>query len=268
MARKKTPKVRVNVKASLSRRLREIRQEIFGNHGGPELARRLNRPARTWYNYENGVTVPAEILLGFIEQTGANPEWLLSGQGPRYRHPQDEQPLSELTPAELIRQGLEKLERMSSSEVRIVAPENLPGEVTSEFAAIGLYPFSEIAKASLNSAHLEGHVLAYRQWLPHPLETIGTRLTDDAMHPILPAGSIVAVDRSVTDPLKLQGQIVAACPNKVPMIRWLEVHGRYIILRPDHDSKDYPPIPIEFDGQGSRLIVGQVVWSWSRFKQS
>ena len=83
MARKKTSKIRVNVKASLSRRLREIRQEIFGDHGGPELARRLGLPARTWYNYETGVTVPAEVLLGFIEQTGANPIWLLTGEGSR-----------------------------------------------------------------------------------------------------------------------------------------------------------------------------------------
>ena len=79
MARKKTTKVRINIKASLSRRLREIRQEIFGEHGGPELARRLNLPARTWYNYETGVTVPAEVLLSFIDQTSANPTWLLSG---------------------------------------------------------------------------------------------------------------------------------------------------------------------------------------------
>ena len=110
VARKKTPKVRVNVKASLSRRLREIRQEIFGEHGGPELARRLNLPARTWYNYETGVTVPAEVLLGFIEQTGANPTWLLNGEGPRYRHANDDRLLSELTPVELIRRGLEELE--------------------------------------------------------------------------------------------------------------------------------------------------------------
>ena len=74
VARKKTTKVRINVKASLSRRLREIRQESFGEHGGPELARRLNLPARTWYNYETGVTVPAEVLLSFIEQTSANPD--------------------------------------------------------------------------------------------------------------------------------------------------------------------------------------------------
>ncbi len=81
----KTPKVRVNVKASLSRRLREVRQELFGEHGGPELARRLGLPARTWYNYETGVTVPAEVLLSFIEQTGTNPTWLLTGEGPKYQ---------------------------------------------------------------------------------------------------------------------------------------------------------------------------------------
>ena len=81
MARKKTPKVRVNLKISLSRRLKEVRQEIFGEHGGPELARRLSLPARTWYNYETGVTVPAEVLLGFIDQTNASPAWLLNGEG-------------------------------------------------------------------------------------------------------------------------------------------------------------------------------------------
>src|SRR5207302_8304416 len=94
VARKKTPKVRVNVKASLSRRLREIRQELFGEHGGPELARRLSLPARTWYNYETGVTVPAEILLAFIDQTGANPVWLLSGEGPKFRRAQAEASLA------------------------------------------------------------------------------------------------------------------------------------------------------------------------------
>ena len=87
VARKKTPKIRVNVKASLSRRLKEIRHEQFGEHGGPELARRLALPARTWYNYETGVTVPAEVLLGFIEQTGANPLWLLNGEGPEISPP-------------------------------------------------------------------------------------------------------------------------------------------------------------------------------------
>ena len=268
MARKKTPKLRVNVRASLSRRLREIRQEIFGEHGGPELARRLNLPARTWYNYETGVTVPAEVLLGFIDQTRANPMWLLNGEGPRYRHANDDRTLSELTPVELIRRGLEELEN-SPSEMVVVAPENLPGRHTSDFIAVALYPLVDIAEADLNPAQVEGYVMAYRQWLPNPMDTIATRLSDDAMHPILPAGSVVAVDRSVTDPRKLHGQLVAARPGGVAMIRWLDVSGRHVILRPNQQNgKEFPLIPVEFDERGSRLIIGQVVWSWSRFGQN
>jgi hypothetical protein len=53
--------------------------------GGPKLACRLNLPARTWYNYETGVAVTAEVLLSFSEQTGADPWWVLTGQGSKYR---------------------------------------------------------------------------------------------------------------------------------------------------------------------------------------
>ena len=268
MARKKTPTVRLSVKASVSRRLREIREEIFGEHGGPELARRLNLPARTWYNYETGVTVPAEVLLEFIEQTGANPMWLLNGQGPRYHHSSDDNLLTQLTPVELIRRGLEGLER-SSQAMTVVAPKNMPDGVASEFVAIGVYPLSEIAGTAPGSRLVQGHLLAYRQWLPNPKETIGIQLTDDAMHPILPAGSIVAVDRTVTDPRKLHGKIVAARPDGVPMIRWLEVSGRHFILRPNNQiSKEFPLIPVELDDQTTEPVVGQVVWSWSRFSQT
>jgi hypothetical protein len=256
----------VNIKASLSRRLREVRQELFGEHGGPELARRLNLPARTWYNYETGVTVPAEVLLGFIDQTGANPIWLLSGEGPKYRRAQDEQVLSELSPIELIRRGLEKLEQ-EPNDVVIVAPDNLPGEAMSDFVAVSLIPLRDLTRRSVDPSQVYGYIMAYRQWLPNPIETVGVRLDDDAMNPILPSGSIVAVDRSVTDPYQLQGRIVAACVDELPLIRWLDLSGRHLILRPNQPSKDHPLIPVEIDGQPEGLIVGQVVWSWSRFSQ-
>ncbi|MCA1684629.1 MAG: S24 family peptidase, partial [Planctomycetia bacterium] len=221
----------MNVKASLSRRLREIRQELFGEHGGPELARRLSLPARTWYNYETGVTVPAEVLLGFIDQTGANPLWLLSGEGAKYRRNSDEVVLSELSPVELIRRGLEKLEQ-EPREVAVVAPENLPGGAMSEFVAVSLVPLSELSRRPIDPSQVESYIMAYRQWLPNPNETVGVRLDDHSMHPILPSGSIVAVDRSVVDPVQLQGRIVAARPDGgVPVVRWLEISGRHLILR-------------------------------------
>jgi transcriptional regulator with XRE-family HTH domain len=267
VARKKTPKVRVTIKASLSRRLREIRQELFGEHGGPELARRLGLPARTWYNYETGVTVPAEVLLAFIDQTGASPLWLLSGEGSKYRRARDEQILSDLSPIELIRRGLEKLEQEPSNVV-LVAPENLPREAMSEFVAVSLVPLRELLRKPVDPTQVEGYIMAYRRWLPNPNETVGVRLEDDAMHPILPSGSIVAVDRSVTDLPALQGRLVAACPEREPLIRWLDISGRHLILRPNLPSKDHPLIPVEIDGHSEKLIIGQVVWSWSRFSHS
>ncbi len=268
MARKKTPKVRVNLKASLSRRLRDIRQELYGEHGGPELARRLNLPARTWYNYETGVTVPAEVLLSFIDQTGTSPVWLLSGQGPKYLRSPDEVTLSGLPPIELIRRGLERLEQ-EPNDVVIVAPEDLPPEALSDFVAVGLVSLEELSARGIETSQVERYMLAYREWVPHPDETVGVQLKDDAMHPVLPADSIVAIDLTWHDAKQLQGRIVAARPEpgSKPVIRWLEISGRHLILRPNQPNREYPLIPIELSSIPDDLIIGQVVWSWSRFPQ-
>lgn len=267
MARKKTPTVRVNVKALVSERLREVRQELFGEHGGPELARRLNLPARTWYNYETGVTVPAEVLLGFIDHTGTNPHWLLKGEGPKYRRGLEDMVLSDLTPEQLIRKGLEKLEA-TPNEVVLVAPENLPEQSVSDFVAVGLVSLASLSSEFPSSRQIERYILAYRQWIPHPGETVAVLLDDDAMYPILPAGSIVAIDRAVCEPQQLQGRLVAARVEGPVMIRWLDISGRHLIFRPNQPSRDHPIIPVELDQDSVAPIIGQVVWSWSRFAGS
>ena len=43
----------------LGRRVGEIRRDLFGEHGAPLLAERLNLPAKTWMNFETGVAIPA-----------------------------------------------------------------------------------------------------------------------------------------------------------------------------------------------------------------
>src|SRR3954452_6352246 len=69
---------------TLAGRVREIHLERFGEHGGPMLADALGLPSRTWWNYEAGATIPAPVILRFIEVTGANPGWLLKGEGEKY----------------------------------------------------------------------------------------------------------------------------------------------------------------------------------------
>lgn len=73
------------VKSSLAHRVREVRLDLFGEHGGPMLARTLRLPFRTWHNYESGCTIPAQVILRFIEVTDAHPHWLLTGEGAKYR---------------------------------------------------------------------------------------------------------------------------------------------------------------------------------------
>ncbi len=271
VARKKTSKVRVDLKQLISQRLREVRQERFGEHGGPELARRLDLPARTWYNYETGVTVPAEVLLSFIDQTGTNPGWLFNGEGPKFSRPADDRNWRELSPEDLIRRGLEKLERQNPAAY---PSSGINGDPSAEFVAVPMIPLEELGDqdGTLSDPNPDGQsILASRDWLPHPSKTVAVRLADDAMHPILSQGSVVAVDRSVTDPAQLQGKLVAAWPDpdRSPMIRWLEVSGRHLILRPNQPSADHPLIPVpRADGGDLTAILGQVVWSWSRFGES
>jgi hypothetical protein len=80
MHRKDNP---MNRNDALARRLREVRLEIYGELGGPLVAEALELPARTWAHYESGVTIPGLVLLRFIEVTGVEPHWLLTGEGQR-----------------------------------------------------------------------------------------------------------------------------------------------------------------------------------------
>jgi hypothetical protein len=70
--------------ALLADRVRAVRLDLFGEHGGPRLAGMLGIPHRTWLNYERGVTAPAEHILLLIELTGVRPHWLLTGEGANY----------------------------------------------------------------------------------------------------------------------------------------------------------------------------------------
>jgi hypothetical protein len=216
------------------------------------------------------VTVPAEVLLNFIEQTGANPIWLLSGQGPRYRGGLQDLALADLSPADLIRKGLERLEERPHEIVIQGAESGFDSDDAADFVAVNVVPMESLRprRGPSGLPAILGQVLAYRQWVAHPRDTVAARVEDDAMSPVLSSGSVVAIDRSMTDPRLLQGKIVVACPDEQPVIRWLDVSGRHLILRASNASLEYPLVPIEWNpenGLAPGLLIGRVVWSWSRF---
>ena len=60
-------------------RLVQARVESYGEGGIPRLAQDLGIPARTWENYEVGVSIPGSILLEFLCLTRVDPRWLAWG---------------------------------------------------------------------------------------------------------------------------------------------------------------------------------------------
>ena len=114
MARRKTLPESVRAKLALAERLAALRSELYGDRGGPEMARRLGIPVRTWYNYEGGVTVPAEVILKIIELTSVEAVWLLHGEGPKFRNARPERvaggETSSVTIGALLRTALQLLE--------------------------------------------------------------------------------------------------------------------------------------------------------------
>ena len=69
----------------LAGRLRAVRLDLYGEHGGPLLAEALGIPTRSWALFESGVAPPGLVLLRFLEVAGVDPHWLLTGEGRRYR---------------------------------------------------------------------------------------------------------------------------------------------------------------------------------------
>jgi hypothetical protein len=65
----------------IARWVREIREDLYGENGITVLAEPLNVPAATWLNYERAVTMPADIMLEFLDIIGTDPHWLLTGGG-------------------------------------------------------------------------------------------------------------------------------------------------------------------------------------------
>jgi transcriptional regulator with XRE-family HTH domain len=69
----------------LGERLRSIRIELYGKRGLTALAQAIGVSDHALASYEAGSAAPAEVLLAFVEHTRADPNWLLHGEGPRFR---------------------------------------------------------------------------------------------------------------------------------------------------------------------------------------
>jgi len=87
------------------------------------------------------------------------------------------------------------------------------------------------------------------------------RVRGDSMHPILPDGSICAVDLAQRDPQVLLKKIVAARVDDGVTIKWLQLAKDVLVLRPE--NREHDTIVLHPGEDDENPIIGQVTWWWA-----
>ncbi|WP_165226520.1 S24 family peptidase [Aquisphaera insulae] len=219
MARRKTLPESLRAKHALAERLAALRLELFGDRGGPEMARRLGIPVRTWYNYEGGVTVPAEVVLRIIELTSVEPTWLLSGKGPKFRQGSllehdsgDRSSVGKV--GHLLRTALQLLENGEADQSGFVS-ERAGSRSLTQFEI----PHTSPARKELLEAQQENR---------------GIRVEGDAMAPVVADGALISYSRDPEESAHLDGKMVVAWIDDRPIVRWFQDCGQYGLLRAEN----------------------------------
>ena len=244
MARRKTLPESLRAKLTLAERLSSLRLELFGDRGGPEMARRLGIPVRTWYNYEGGGTVPAEVVLKIIELTSVEPTWLLHGKGPKFRaQPRGDWPELAVKPAmtvgALLRTALELLEHDGPEQEAGPAAGTRPGPSVPES------PFATPAR---------------QEWIEAQQENRCVEVKDNAMAPILADGARVAYSRDEESSSQLDGKLVVVWLKNQPTIRWFQDCGRYAMLRAENPETKPQEQLVDMEAKDAKPRLHRVLW--------
>jgi hypothetical protein len=238
----------MRAKLTLAERLSTLRLELFGERGGPEMARRLGIPVRTWYNYEGGVTVPAEVILKIIELTSIEPSWLLHGKGPRFRQNAGASiPITDRTEAgdhssvtvgALLRTALQLLESDGTSQA---GPDQSHDPMMTNFEELPLAP------------------PAKREWTEAQHENRCVQVQGNAMAPIVVQGACVAFSKTEEDPAQLDGKMVVVWLDGQPTVRWFRHCGRYALLRAENPETVPQQQLIDLDHAGNRPRIRRIL---------
>jgi peptidase S24-like protein len=244
MARRKTLPESLRAKLALAERLSSLRLELFGERGGPEMARRLGIPVRTWYNYEGGVTVPAEVVLKIIELTSVEAVWLLHGKGPKFRQQprMDQRDLPSkpaMTVGTLLRTALQLLESDASNPAR--------GDET-------LFPPAVV------NFELPLAAPARKEWLEAQHENRCIQVSGNAMSPIVADGACIAYSKYDEDPRQLDGKMVVAWIDDQPTMRWFRHCGRYALLRAENPDTVPQQQLIDLEAPTEKPRFRRVLW--------
>jgi hypothetical protein len=237
------------------------------------MARRLGIPVRTWYNYEGGVTVPAEVILKIIELTSIEAGWLLHGEEPKFRHVGPDRQMggqTTMTVGTLLRTALQMLEKdeppWHRHEEATSGQVGLEGtELGGERIALGHDAWAPHTNENPESGERPGDEAAgrfsqsRREWLAAQRDNRCVQVTGDAMAPILADGASVAYARSEEDIRQLDGKMVVTWVDNQPLVRWFQNCGRFALLRAENPNTVPHQVLVDLEDNSQRPRFRRVV---------
>jgi hypothetical protein len=252
------------------------------------MARRLGIPVRTWYNYEGGVTVPAEVVLRIIELTSVEPMWLLHGRGPKFRDARAERrdgvPKPTRTVSALLRTALQLLdnddsagswphhnaasgnspalaraERLDGDEISFLS--HVPGVLDPPASHRNERPGSIASGDGVDGKpEADSHQFQQAEWLQAQQDNRCLQVHGDAMAPIVADGASVAYLAHDEDPLLLDGKLVVVWIENTPIVRWFQHCGRYALLRAENANTVPQQMLIDLDDPSEKPRFRRVLW--------
>lgn len=264
MARRKTLPDSVRAKYSLAERLTSLRAELYGERGGPELARQLGLPVRTWYNYESGVTVPAEVILKIIELTSVEPIWLLHGRGQKFRQAANERREAVagtgVSVGSLLRTALHMLEEGQATAPNRVVSMGSGSATSDDPSDVVLLAVDDSASGPITKHSGPRYLAARSEWLDAERECRCIRIEGSEMSPIVADGAYVAFEKAEENPADLDGKMIVAWVDRQPLVRWFQYCGRYAVLRAENPAANPPTILIDLEDEGRDVRFRRVLW--------
>jgi SOS-response transcriptional repressor LexA len=169
--------------------------------------------------------------------------------------------------ADWLLTGVEKAKNSPQVNLKIVAGEEDRrhfGHIESLKNYVTVRLLSDSAAAGnpscINENDIEGYAVTYRAWCRNPEMTTCVRVRGDSMSPLIPDGSIVAINHLKRHPEKLKGKIVAALVDDGVTIKYFDYTDNHFVLYPE--NRQYTPIFLKKSREN--LIIGKVEWFWGR----
>lgn len=224
---------------NIAQRIKQLREDE--EKSLREFARDLDISPSALGNYERGRIPSMEFIYNLSQRKNISADWLLTGTVKASTPP----------PVQLNIVASEETKRHFNS---IESMENyVTVRLLSDSAAAG-------NPSCINENDIEGYAVTYRAWCQNPEMTTCVRVHGDSMSPLLPDGSIVAINHQECCPEKLKGKIIAALVDDGVTIKYLDYTDNHFVLYPE--NRQYPPIFLKKDQEN--VIIGKVEWFWGR----